>query len=223
MVAGEARTILEAMMMLFAVHNPDPAAFEKQVTCMARNIWFEARGSAFADKLAVGQVVLNRVADPRYDDTPCKVIWDAHQFSWTHDGLSDNVRIRNAIDRQAWTDSVLAALTATTLPDLTGGATSFHAVTISPSWSNSMHRVAQYGGHVYYTSVRSIEPEWTIEPAARPQPPLPVSPRQQVEALDGLDAFWTAIDLAGPGSLGNIIPVSRPESRFDNLLPIDLP
>ena len=34
--------------------------------CMALNIYFEARGEPFLGKIAVGHVVLNRIAHSRY-------------------------------------------------------------------------------------------------------------------------------------------------------------
>ena len=40
-----------------------------QVHCLALNIYYEARGSNFADQVGVADVVLNRVNDRRYPDT----------------------------------------------------------------------------------------------------------------------------------------------------------
>ncbi|MEZ5825912.1 MAG: cell wall hydrolase [Geminicoccaceae bacterium] len=216
MIAGEARTILEALLMIFAVENGDPASFERQTECMAQNIWFETRGSAFAEKLAVAQVVLNRVEAPDHADTPCEVIWEDRQFSWTHDGLSDRIRIDNAIDRRAWTDSVLAALVATAskTPDLTGGSTHFHAVSISPGWSRKMDHVVTYGDHDYYVEKARTKPELIEKPRHAPLPRMAKDAREEVSASEALGHFWDTLGLLGtPGE-------ARPAPRVRDLVPV---
>jgi len=75
--------------------------------CMALNIYFEARGEPFLGKIAVGHVVLNRIAHSRYPSNACDVIRQGGerrrhrcQFSWWCDGRSDNAarpRIRPAV------------------------------------------------------------------------------------------------------------------------------
>lgn len=153
----------EALIKLFAATiplvDPDVAVDRKTLDCMTKNIWFEARASNFSDKVAVGQVVLNRVADPGYPDDVCAVVWQPHQFSWTHDGKSDRVVTRSDADMRAWHDSVLAAVLSLggELPDITGGAKHYHADYVDPSWSRSMSVSARYGDHIYYGE---------IEPAA---------------------------------------------------------
>ena len=52
-----------------------------QAYCMAQNIYFEARGSNLADRVAVADVVLNRVEDTRYPDTVCEVVKQGRQDS----------------------------------------------------------------------------------------------------------------------------------------------
>ena len=47
---------------------------QKDLTCMAENIYYEAGGESYTGKLAVGHVVLNRKRDHRYPNSICKVI-----------------------------------------------------------------------------------------------------------------------------------------------------
>ena len=42
-------------------------------TILAEALYFEARGEPIQGQLAVGEVVLNRVEDPRYPNSICKV------------------------------------------------------------------------------------------------------------------------------------------------------
>jgi spore germination cell wall hydrolase CwlJ-like protein len=144
----------------------DHTSYERELSCLAQAVWFEARGSSFADKLAVGQVVLNRVASTDHADTVCGVIWEPNQFSWTNDGLADVVKIENRIDEDAWLDSVLASLTAykADVPDLTEGATHYHAIYVDPAWADKLHERGQIGEHLYYA---------TFSPDELIGPPLP--------------------------------------------------
>lgn len=60
-----------------------------EISCLALNIYWEARGESTQGQLAVAFVTMNRVHSPRYPDTVCEVVWQPRQFSWTHDGLYD--------------------------------------------------------------------------------------------------------------------------------------
>jgi len=156
---------LQALVKLFAatISLVDPAITDdrQSLDCMTKNIWFEARASSFSDKVAVAQVVLNRVADPAYPGDVCAVVWQPHQFSWTHDGKSDRIVTRSDADIRAWHDTVLAAVLTlgAELPDITGGATHYHASYVSPSWSKNMIVNARYGDHIYYGQIEPVASE----------------------------------------------------------------
>ena len=47
---------------------------DKQATCLAKNMYYEARSQGLAGQLAVSLVVLNRVKDKRFPNTICEVI-----------------------------------------------------------------------------------------------------------------------------------------------------
>ena len=83
---------------------------KKEITCLAKNMYFEARNEGTAGVLGVTNVVLNRVKSDLYPNTICGVIEDAKisqwwlkekglkkpikhmcQFSWYCDGKSDAV------------------------------------------------------------------------------------------------------------------------------------
>ena len=84
-----------------------------QLTCLAVGIYFEARGEKTAGMAAVANVVINRVHDPRWPDTPCEVLsegptlkWDANaplrdrcQFSFYCDGKSDVPRNQKSFSK----------------------------------------------------------------------------------------------------------------------------
>ncbi len=170
MITAPAQAVLQALILAFFGTAQDPAIdrtpYEKELVCLAQTVWFEARGSSFADKLAVAQVVVNRVASREHGDTVCSVVWEPAQFSWTADGLPDQVELEGPIDENAWTDSALAALTAwsAALPDLTRGATHYHADYVSPHWAQQLHARGRFGRHLYYAA---------FEPAPEIAPPVP--------------------------------------------------
>ena len=63
------------------------AAFDLvEITCLAINIYFEARSEPIEGQVAVAWVTLNRRDAEGFRDTVCIVVHQYMQFSWTHDG-----------------------------------------------------------------------------------------------------------------------------------------
>lgn len=123
-------------------------------TCLALNIFFEARQEPIAGQLAVAEVTLNRVADDRYPDTVCDVVWEKYQFSWTHDGKHDDPTRMPYLDQRAWegivelSNSVLEG--STTSLGIT--STHYHTVAVSPFWKSHYDLDGKIGSHIFYTN-----------------------------------------------------------------------
>lgn len=122
---------------------------ELALMCLSLNVYWEARNQPLAGQLAVAQVTMNRVHDPRWPDNVCEVVYDHKQFSWYWDGKSDIPK-----EEKAWE---LAMLVASAAMDGSGhaeleGVTHYHAVYVQPYWKDSMARVAQIGDHVFYAN-----------------------------------------------------------------------
>lgn len=118
------------------------------LTCLALNVYWEARNQPFAGQLAVAQVTMNRVRDARYGDSVCDVVYEHKQFSWFWDGKPDTPR-----EKRAWEKAYLVASAAM---DGSGhvelqGVTHYHAVYIKPYWKGYMVQVAMIGDHLFYT------------------------------------------------------------------------
>ncbi len=132
-----------------------PVAANAEVTCLAQAVYFEARGEPFEGQLAVAQVVMNRVADRRYPDTVCGVVFQNEhrrhrcQFSFACDGKSDRAR-----DARAWRDArkLAAMVFAFDLKDVTGNATHYHADYVDPKWSRVLPLTTVIGRHLFYYS-----------------------------------------------------------------------
>lgn len=78
-----------------------------ELECMAKNLYFEARGEAEAGQFLVGFVTMNRVRDKRWPDTICKVIYQRNQFEWTRDKHSDNPKDRKLYNRMIYIASIV--------------------------------------------------------------------------------------------------------------------
>lgn len=57
-----------------AYDNGTSKVDQKELMCLARNIYFESGGEPEAGKIAVGMVTLNRATDPRWPKTICGVV-----------------------------------------------------------------------------------------------------------------------------------------------------
>ena len=134
-----------------------------EIFCMAQNIYFEAGNQPLAGKVAVGQVVLNRLEHSNYPGTMCDVIYQAKwkenwlgnmhpvrnqcQFSWFCDGKSDDPEIS-----PTWYDSLQVArdVVQGAYPDITEGATHYHNDKVNPYWAESLNQTVIINNHIFY-------------------------------------------------------------------------
>ena len=138
-----------------AVVTPEPES-DTALTCLALNVYHEARGEPQDGQLAVAKVVMNRVRDPRFPDDVCGVVKEGGtrapggcQFSWWCDGLSDRPR-----ETAAWEQSLrlAEAVLAGKFGDPTGGALWYHADHVEPGWQMAIVKGPKIGRHIFYAS-----------------------------------------------------------------------
>ena len=73
---------------IYAANNYGGVKYEgmkydhKQIECLTRNTYEEARGESEKGKVAVIYTVLNRTKDNRFPSKPCAVIHSKGQFEW---------------------------------------------------------------------------------------------------------------------------------------------
>lgn len=127
-------------------------ASEKEAECLAKNIYYEARDQGIKGKIAVGLVTLNRVKSSKYPETICRVVWQNKQFSWTHDGKSDNpYELDKYEDVKKITKNLLENIDS--YQDFTEGSLYYHTDYISPCWSRLSKPVVSIKKHVFYNKL----------------------------------------------------------------------
>ena len=147
----------------------DPNTF-----CLAENIYHEARNEPTAGMVAVGNVTINRVASDQFPNTICEVVhqgphyesWKTKkipelpdelriyypkrhkcQFSWYCDGLSDEIRSKRKFQHIL---ELAVDIRKRIYPDITDGATHYHADYVDPSWSKVYTRTVTIDTHIFY-------------------------------------------------------------------------
>lgn len=121
---------------------------DRQLECLAKNVYYESRGESYLGKVAVAVVTLNRTNHPKYPDTICRVVNQRKAFSW----VADKKLQRKKLDFDSYNESYKVAKYAITNYNNTilGNfpATHFHAVYVNPKWK--LKRIAKIGKHIYY-------------------------------------------------------------------------
>ncbi len=118
--------------------------------CLATAIFFEARNQPVDGQMAVGEVIINRVVDPQWPDTVCGVVNQRKQFSFTHDGLSDNPL--DYIEPNAWKTAQLIAHDIEHGRNMIGlTSTYYHTTAVHPYWVHGLQLDGQIGDHLFYS------------------------------------------------------------------------
>jgi len=121
---------------------------DKQVMCLARNIFFEAGIEDRLGKYAVGQVTINRLNHGYWGNTICDVVYSKAQFSWTKSKKLRRAKVRG----ENWEESyhvALAMINGIRVRNLER-ALFYHATYVNPFWTLSESKVAQIGKHIFY-------------------------------------------------------------------------
>ena len=163
------KTFITAFFMLLGIVTSATATQAKglftaddkpEMWCLALNIYYEARSSNRADRMAVADVVLNSVNHTYYPNTVCEVVQQGKQyadgrlvrnrcqFSWYCDGKSDW-----PTNMDAWVEAQQIAYNMLVHSDargITEGATHYHATYVSPQWARDFALVGRIGEHIFY-------------------------------------------------------------------------
>ncbi|MBD1600624.1 cell wall hydrolase [Pseudomonas typographi] len=135
-----------------AVDPAGQAPLDDALTCLARSIYWEAKGGSQGDMEDVASVVMNRLGQAGFPGTVCGVVKQGSehnncQFSWWCDGRADQAEEN---DRYTLAKDVARKALNRQLVDRTHGAQYFHDHSVTPATFTSMVRTAQSSRFVFY-------------------------------------------------------------------------
>jgi spore germination cell wall hydrolase CwlJ-like protein len=128
---------------------------QKQLDCLARNIYHEAGYEPFEGKVAVAQVTINRTESGQFPSDICQVVYQKNvvyekvlcQFSW----YCDSASLKKPMNGPVYTESMEVAkkvlLEGFRLPSIKD-ALYFHGDYVNPKWGKKP--VAKIGRHIFY-------------------------------------------------------------------------
>lgn len=130
----------------------------KDLECLAKNIYFEARGEPKRGQVAVARVVMNRV-NHGFADSPCEVVYQKTrtptrgllcQFSWVCEGKRKldktdpaYIAAKDIAYRVLVHDAYRHEVSKRTL--------FFHSTKVNPNWR--YRRVERIGNHIFYEKI----------------------------------------------------------------------
>jgi len=124
----------------------------RDIWAIYQTVWGEARGETYQGKLAVANVILNRVRDPRWPDTAYRVCHDKWQFSaWNENNPNRKKMQRLRADdlNEECMEATLYAVASD--DDPTKGATHYFAQYIdTPRWAKEMVETTRIGTHRFF-------------------------------------------------------------------------
>ena len=128
---------------------------EKQLACLAKNIYHEAGNEPFEGKVAVAQVTMNRVESGKFPADICQVIYQKNvfyekvvcQFSWYCDRETATKPLNKTVYEESMTVAKKVLLEDFRLPGLSK-ALYYHADYINPGWNRE--KISKVGHHIFY-------------------------------------------------------------------------
>lgn len=126
--------------------------FNRQLTCLTENIYYEASYQPYEGKLAVAQVTLNRVNSGVFPNDVCSVVKQKNngvcQFSWVCKSVKSLL-----VNRYEWQEAEVIARKALTEESVhealyNENVMYYHATYVHPDWKKT--KVMQIGEHIFY-------------------------------------------------------------------------
>ena len=123
--------------------------------CLSEVLYYEARGEGASGQKAIAEVVFHRMNTGNYGHSICAVVYEGSGHSGCQFSFACNDElVHQAKDREAWREAEALAARILTgevrLANATGGATNFHAISVSPDWADTLEKTTQIGNHVFY-------------------------------------------------------------------------
>jgi spore germination cell wall hydrolase CwlJ-like protein len=144
--------LAEKLFDIDIVKTKDHVKYTKaELTCLTKNIYYEAGVENTTGKYAVAQVTLNRLKTGYWGHNVCKVVYSKAQFSWT---LIKHLPKPNPV---LWAQSQQVAIDTLHGTRVRGLMHSlyYHADYIAtPNWADQAYKVGQVGAHIFYSKAK---------------------------------------------------------------------
>lgn len=126
-----------------------PGQLDEAGLCLAKAVYFEARGESLEGQLAVAKVVLNRAASGVYPSQVCEVVTQKAQFSFIRGGRFP----KPDEGSESWRKAVAIAHVARNglAQSVPTNVLWYHANYVSPSWGRRLTQVTRIGTHIFYS------------------------------------------------------------------------
>jgi len=129
---------------------------EKELDCLAKNIYYEAGIEPFEGKVAVAQVTINRTKSDKFPNNICAVVYERNliynnvicQFSWYCDSKTKIKPIHAATYKESEAVARKVLLEGFKLDIIKEDTLYYHADYINPRWKRE--RVTKIGRHIFY-------------------------------------------------------------------------
>lgn len=147
------------------VYQPQFASLadrERQLDCLAKNIYHEAAFEPFEGKVAVAQVTLNRVESGKFAKDICGVVYQKNviyqkvicQFSWFCETKHKTRPINELSYNESYEVAKKVLLENFRLDGLKT-ALYYHADYVNPRWK--LDKLTQIGRHIFYTERANVQ------------------------------------------------------------------
>lgn len=128
---------------------------ERQLECLAMNVYREAGHENFEGKVAVAQVTMNRASHPSFPQDVCAVVYQKSvimdrvicQFSW----YCDTAHKARPVNPKVYDESMAVAkkvLLEGFRLDVMKEALYYHANYVNPQWN--LEKIGTIGNHIFY-------------------------------------------------------------------------
>ena len=128
---------------------------QRQVDCLAQNIYFEAGYEPEQGQVAVALVTLNRVKDGRFANDICSVVKQkvksTCQFTWF---CEPRRNVRQEVYDRSKEIALYVYANYEVIKDFTSGALYYHADYVNPRWK--LTKTTVVGRHIFYKEREGI-------------------------------------------------------------------
>lgn len=125
-------------------------ANNRELKCLADNIYFEAGNQSTHGKMAVAAVTINRVNSSKFPRSVCSVVYQRTkrvcQFSWVCEGKNRIRSVQQYAEAKKVAEKVL--LSGVNHGIFANNVLFYHADYVNPRWN--LRRVIKIGNHIFY-------------------------------------------------------------------------